>query len=230
MAIKCVAIDDDPQALQLMKAYIEKSPSLKLVQVFEDPVTAAEFLRNHPADLVFIHIQMTNVNGLDLVRSLANKPMIIFTTAHRKFAFEGFELQAVDHLLKPVSFERFSKAVAKAEEYFKFKNSVAAEEEFLYVYSEYKLLKIHLNDIEFIESLEDYVRIHLTNQKPVLSLMPLKRVLQKLPAAKFQRVHRSYIVSINKIKSVINKKIVLAAAEVPVSDSYLDVVRKLKKT
>lgn len=230
MAIKCVAIDDDPQALQLMKAYIEKSPSLKLVQLFEDPVTAAEFLRDHPADLVFIHIQMTNVNGLDLVRSLANKPMIIFTTAQRKFTFEGFELQAVDHLLKPVGFERFSKAVAKAEEYFKFKNSMASEEEFLYVYSEYKLLKIHLNDIEFIESLEDYVRIHLTNQKPVLSLMPLKRVLQKLPAAKFQRVHRSYIVSVNKIKSVVNKKIVLAAAEVPVSDSYLDVVRKLKKT
>ena len=156
--------------------------------------------------------------------------MIIFTTAHRKIAFEGLELQAIDYLLKPVSFERFTKVVAKAEEYYKFKNAAASQDEYLFVYSEYKLIRIDLNEIEFIESLEDYVRIHLTNGKPILSLMPLKRVLQKLPQEKFQRVHRSYIVSVNKIKGVNNKRIILAAAQVPVSDSYLDVVRKLKKT
>lgn len=230
MAIKCVAIDDEPLALQLMKAYIEKAPSLQIVQIFDNAVSAAEFLRLHPVDLLFVDIQMPDINGLDLVRSIENKPMIIFTTAHLKFAFEGFELQAVDYLLKPVDFERFSKAVAKAEEYFKFKNAAASNDEYLYVYSEYKLVKIDLNEIEFIESLEDYIRIHLTSDKPVLSLMPLKRVLQKLPAGKFQRVHRSYIVSVNKIKGVNNKKIILAAAQVPVSGSYLDVVRKLKKT
>ena len=230
MAIKCVAIDDEPLALQLMKAYIEKSPALQLVQVFEDAITAAEFLRMHPVDLLFVDIQMPDVNGLDLVRAIENKPMIIFTTAHRKFAFEGFELQAIDYLLKPISFERFTKDVAKADEYYKFKNTAVSQDEYLFVYSEYKLIKIDLNDIEFIESLEDYVRIHLTNGKPILSLMPLKRVLQKLPKEKFQRVHRSYIVSVNKIKGVNNKRIILAAAQVPVSDSYLDVVRKLKKT
>ncbi|MBL7699881.1 MAG: response regulator transcription factor [Chitinophagaceae bacterium] len=229
MAIKCVAIDDEPLALQLMKAYIEKTPALQLAQVFEDALSASEFLRSHPVDLLFIDIQMPDINGLDLVRALEDKPMIIFTTAHKKFAFEGFELQAMDYLLKPVSFERFTKAVSKAEEYFKFKNSGAGQEEYLYVYSEYKLLRIDLNDIEFIESLEDYVRIHLTNEKPILSLMPLKRVLQKLPADRFKRVHRSYIVSVNKIKGVNNRRIMLSAAEVPVSDSYLDVVRKLKK-
>jgi DNA-binding LytR/AlgR family response regulator len=230
MAIKCVAIDNEPLALQLMKAYIEKMPALQLVQVFEDAVSAAEFVKMHPVDLLFVDIQMPDFNGLDLVRAIENKPMVIFTTAHRKFAFEGFELQAIDYLLKPVSFERFTKAVAKAEEYYKFKTSVASNEEYLYVYSEYKLVKIDLNEIEFIESLEDYVRIHLTSGKPVLSLMPLKRVLQKLPPEKFQRVHRSYIVSVNKIKGVNNKRIILAAAQVPVSDSYLDVVRRLKKT
>jgi DNA-binding LytR/AlgR family response regulator len=230
MGIKCVAIDDEPVALQLMKAYIEKSPALQLVQVFEDAISAAEFLRMHPVDLLFVDIQMPNVNGLDLVRAIENKPMIIFTTAHRKIAFEGFELQAIDYLLKPVSVERFTKAVAKAEEYYKFKNTAASQDEYLFVYSEYKLTKIDLNDIEFIESLEDYVRIHLTNGKPILSLMPLKRVLQKLPQEKFQRVHRSYIVSVNKIKGVNNKRIILAAAQVPVSDSYLDAVRKLKET
>lgn len=230
MAIKCVAIDDEPLALQLMKAYIEKTPVLQLIQVFGDAISASEFLRKHPVDLLFIDIQMPDINGLDLVRALENKPMIIFTTAHRKFAFEGFELQAIDYLLKPVSFDSFTKAVAKAEEFYKFKNSGAGQEEYLYVYSEYKLIKIDLNDIEFIESLEDYVRIHLTDEKPVLSLMPLKRVLQKLPPEKFKRVHRSYIVSVNKIKGVNNRRIILSAAEVPVSDSYLDVVRKLKKT
>jgi two-component system, LytTR family, response regulator len=230
MAIKCVAIDDETLALQLMKGYVEKTPALQLVQVFEDAVSAAEFLKMHPVDLLFVDIQMPDFNGLDLVRALENKPMVIFTTADRKFAFEGFELQAIDYLSKPVSFDRFTKAVAKAEEYYKFKMSVASNEEYLYVYSDYKLVKIDLNEIEFIESLEDYVRIYLTSGKPVLSLMPLKRVLQKLPHEKFQRVHRSYIVSVNKIKGVNNKRIILAAAQVPVSDSYLDVVRKLKKT
>ena len=230
MAIKCVAIDDEPLALQLIKAYIEKTPSLQLLQVFEDAVSADEFLQMHPIDLLFADIQMPDFNGLDLFRALESKPMIIFTTVHRKFAFEGFELQAIDYLLKPVSFDRFTKAVAKAEEYYKFKNSAASNEEYLYVYSEYKLIKIDLNEIEFIESLEDYIRIHLTSGKPILSLMPIKRVLQRLPPEKFQRVHRSYIVSVNKIKGVNNKRVILAAAQVPVSDSYLDVVRKLKKT
>jgi two-component system LytT family response regulator len=229
MAIKCVVIDDEPLALQLMKAFIEKTPSLQLVQVFKDAVPAFEFVKMHPADLLFVDIQMPDFDRLELVRSIENKPMVIFTTAHLTFAFEGFESQAVDYLLKPVIFERFTKAVAKAEEYYKFKNSIASNEEYLYVYSEYKLVKIDLNEIEFIESLEDYIRIHLTAGKPVLSLMPLKRVLQKLPPEKFQRVHRSYIVSVNKIKGVNNKRIILAAAQVPVSDSYLDVVRKLKK-
>ena len=230
MVIKCVAIDDEPKALQLMKAYIEKTPALHLVQVFEDEVSSVEFLRLYPVDLLFVDIHTFDINGLDLLRAIENKPMIIFTTAHRKFTFEGFELQAIDYLLKPVSFERFIKAVSKAEEYYKFKNSDASNDEYLYVYSEYKLVKIHLNDIEFIESLEDYVRIHLTSGKPVLSLMPLKRVLQKLPSEKFQRVHHSYIVSVNKIKGVNNKRIILAAAQVPVSDSYLDVIRKFKRT
>lgn len=230
MAIKCVAIDDEPLALQLMKAYIEKSPALQLLRVFEDAVKAKEFLKMNPVDLLFVDIEMPDINGLDLVRAIENKPMIIFTTAHRKFAFEGFELQAIDYLLKPVSFERFTKAVAKAEEYYKFKNKSASQDEYLFVYSEYKLTKIDLNEIEFIESLEDHTRIHLTNGKPILSLIPLKRVLQKLPQGKFQRVHRSYIVAVNKIKGVNNKRIILAAAQVPVSDSYLDVVRNLKKT
>lgn len=229
MAIKCVAIDDEPLALQLMKAYIEKIPALQLVQVFEDAVSASEFLHHHPVDLLFADIQMPAFKRLQPVRSINNSPMMIFTTTHPKLAFEGFEVQAIDYLLKPVTFERFASAVAKAEEYHKFKSATAENEQFLYVYSQYKLVKIDLNDIEFIESLEDHVRIHLSDGRPVLSLMPFKRVLQKLPPEKFQRVHHSYIVSINKIQGVDKKRVILAAAQVPVSDSYLNKVRRFKK-
>lgn len=200
-----------------------------MIQVFEDAITAAEFLREHKTELIFADIQMPDINGLDLVRSLDYKPMIIFTTAHRKFAVEGFELDAIDYLLKPVSFDRFTKSVNKATEYHRYKNSAEAEDEFLYVYSEYKLIKININEIEYIESLEDYIRIHMTHFKPVLSLMPLKKVLEKLPAGKFERVHRSYVVALNKIKSLGNKKLMLSSAEIPVSDSYADIFKKLKK-
>jgi two-component system LytT family response regulator len=229
MAIRCIAIDDEPLALQLLKAYASKIPALLLIQIFEDAVSAMEFIRQHPVDLLFVDIQMPDISGLDLVRNLENKPMIIFTTAHKKFAFEGFELDAVDYLLKPFSLERFSKAVSKAEEYFHYRNAPPVKEEFLYVYAEYKLVKINLNEIEYIESLEDYIRIHLLQSKPILTLMPLKKILEKLPPVLFQRVHRSYIVAVRQIKSVTNKKIMLASTEVPVSDSYLDVIRKLKK-
>lgn len=227
--IKCIAIDDEPLALQLIKAYIQKTPALQLIQVFEDALSAAGSLRENQVDLLFIDIQMPDITGLDLVRSLQSPPMIIFTTAYRKFAVEGFELSAVDYLLKPISFDRFTKAVNKALEFYNYKHAPEQEEAFLYVYSEYKLIKININEIEYIESLEDYIKIHMTHFKPVLTLMPLKKVLEKLPHEKFERVHRSYIVALNKIKSVGNKKLSLSNAEIPVSDSYLDVIRKLKK-
>jgi two-component system, LytTR family, response regulator len=230
MPITCACIDHEPLALQLMKTHVEKTPALQLLQVFDDAITAAAFLKDNPVDLLFADIQMPDVAGLDVLRALDNKPMIIFTTAHRKFAFEGFELQTIDYLLKPVSFDRFTRAVAKAEAYYKFRNSESPSQEFLYVHSEYKLKKIDLNEIEFIESLEDYIRIHLTDEKPILALISLKRVIQKLPPEKFQRVHRSYIVSVNKIRGVNNKRIILASSQVPVSDSYMDIVRKLKKS
>jgi DNA-binding LytR/AlgR family response regulator len=230
MRINCIAIDDEPLALELIRAYIIKTPSLHVLRLFEDALSAGEYLRSNTVDLVFIDIQMPDISGLDLVRSLQNKPMIIFTTAHKKFAFEGFELEAIDYLLKPISFDRFSKAVTKAADYFQYKNSPSVNEEYLYVYSEYKLIKINVNDIEYIESLEDYVKIHLNHFKPVMSLMTLKKIFEKLPSDKFERIHRSYIVAINKIQAIANKKVILANIELPVSDSYLNVIRKLKKS
>lgn len=231
MSIKCIAIDDEPPALVLLRQYIAQCPGLQLLQTFDDAITGSEFLRQNPVDLLFIDINMPDITGLDLVRSLEEKPMIIFTTGHKKFAMDGFELDAADYLLKPISFERFSKAVNKATEYFEYrKKSKTEETENLFVYSEYRMVKISLTDIEYIESLEDYIRINLTTGKPVMTLMTMKKVLEKLPTGKFKRIHRSYIVAVDKVKSILNRKArLISGAELPISDSYLDFITGWKK-
>jgi two-component system, LytTR family, response regulator len=231
MPLKCVAIDDEPLALELIKNYVAKFPELELLQTFDDAISGAEFIRNIPVDVLFIDINMPDITGLDLVRSLEKRPVIIFTTAHKKFAVDGFDLDAVDYLLKPISFERFSKSVTKAVEYARYKNKGENEaSEYLFVYSEYRLIKIPLPDIEYIESLEDYIKIHLLNAKTILTLIPLKKVLEKLPAEKFKRIHRSYIVAVDKVNSVLNRKVRLASStELPVSDSYSHFINEWKK-
>jgi two-component system, LytTR family, response regulator len=157
--------------------------------------------------------------------------MVIFTTAHKKFAIDGFELDAIDYLLKPVSFERFEKAVNKAIDYFEYRKKSAADlPDSLFVYAEYRMIKIPLIDIEYIESLEDYIKIHIRNEKPVMTLLTMKKVLEKLPEPAFRRIHRSYIVAVSKIKSVLNRKVMLASgAELPVSDSYANFITEWKK-
>lgn len=228
--LKCIAIDDEPLALRLIARYVHQFPELQLVQTFEDAVSGGEYLKNSPVDLLFLDINMPDISGIQLARSLEIKPMIIFTTAYKKFAFEGFELEALDYLLKPIDAKRFAKAVEKAIEYFKYKNAAPEKQETsLYVYSEYRMIKINLDDIEYIESMEDYIKIHQQNAKTILTLMPLKKVLEKLPADKFQRIHRSFIVAVDKIRSIHNRKIQLASAELPVSETYMDFVRKWMK-
>ncbi len=231
MIMKCVAIDDEPPALQLMQKYIADHPGLQMIQTFDDAISAAEFLKQAAIDLLFVDINMPDITGLDLVRSLEQKPMIIFTTAYSKFAIDGFELDAVDYLLKPISFERFSKAVAKAKEYFNYrKKPEALTADSLMVFSEYQLIKIKFSRIEYIESLDDYIRIHLIGEKPIMTLMTLKSVLEKLPGTQFKRIHRSYIVCIDQIRSVLNRKIKLSSeVELPLSETYADVIKNWKK-
>ena len=224
MQLKCVAIDDEPLALELIRAYISKFPELKLLQTFEDAISGAEFLRQNAVDLLFIDIHMPDISGIDLVRSLQEKPIIIFTTAYKKFAFEGFELDALDYLVKPIDFERFSRAIHKAKEFYQYRNSKStAENENIFVYSEYRQVKISLIDIEYIESLDDYIKIHFSNADPIMSLMTLKKIIEKLPPTQFKRIHRSYIISLKKVKSVLNRKVQLSSStELPVSDTYAD--------
>jgi two-component system LytT family response regulator len=231
MRLKCIAIDDEPLALELIGEYAAKFPGLEMIQIFDDAITGAEFLRKNDIDLLFIDINMPDITGLDLVRSLEKKPLTIFTTAFKNFALEGFELEAIDYLLKPIDFERFKKAVNRAIEFFQYRQSSRPETQAsLFVRSEYRMIKIDLDEIEFIEGLEDYIKIHLSDNKPVLTLMTLKAVLEKLPSAKFKRIHRSYIVPVDKVRSILNRKVKLSSGtELPVSNNYLGFIEEWMK-
>jgi two-component system LytT family response regulator len=232
MSLKCVAIDDEPLATELISTYISRFPDLELLQTFEDAVSGAEYLQKTPVDLLFLDINMPDISGIDLARALDKRPMIIFTTAYKQFAYEGFELEAIDYLLKPIDFERFSKAIDKAMEYHNFKHNElpATEDASIYVHSEYRMVKIVLKHIEYLESMEDYVKIHLENSPPVLTLMPLKKMLEKLPTNDFKRIHRSFIVPVKRVRSVQNRKVKLTTVELPISGSYSEQVKEwLKK-
>jgi len=229
--MKCIAIDDEPLALDLLRKYISGFPALQLMETFDDAVEGAKYLNSNQIDLLFIDINMPDLSGLDLVAGLERKPMVIFTTAHKKFALEGFELEALDYLLKPISIERFEKAVNKATALFELKKTAKTDiAETIIVRSEYKVVKIELTDIEFIEAMEDYIKIHLlSTTHPVLTLMSLKGILELLPAGKFSRIHRSYIVPDASVRSIQNKKLkLITEKELPVSDSYLDFIEKWK--
>lgn len=229
MQLRWVAIDDEPLALTVLQEYAKKFPTLHLVQSFTDAIAGAEFLRQHPVDLLFIDINMPDISGINLVRALVNKPMVIFTTAYKQFALEGFELDAVDYLLKPIAPERFEKAVQKAIEYFRFKSGLREEKpDALFVRSGYELVKVNLADIEYIESLEDYLKIHRTTGKPVMTLMTVKAILEKLPPQDFQRIHRSYVIALRQVRAIANKKVRLQTIELPLSDRYATFINEWK--
>lgn len=227
MPLKCIAIDDEPLALELISSYVNRLPEVQLLHTFEDAISGAEFLSATAVDLLFLDINMPDISGIDLARALKNKPMIIFTTAYKQFAFDGFELEAVDYLLKPIDFDRFAKAVNKAIEIKKYRTALdsSAHEAFIYVHSEYRMIKIMLREIEYIESMEDYIKIHLATEKTVLTLMPLKKVMEILPDQQFKRIHRSYIVPLSRVRSVQNKKVQLTDVVLPIGESYAEQVK-----
>jgi DNA-binding LytR/AlgR family response regulator len=226
MAIRCVAIDDEPLALKLIESYTTRFPELKLVQTFSDAIAGLEFLKQSPCDLLFVDINMPDINGIDLIRSLQVRPMIVFTTAYKKFAVDSYDLDAVDYLLKPIELERFARAVKKAVEYHKYKSTFEKNESnVLFVRSEYQLVKIYFDEIEYIESVEDYLKINLREGRPVMTLMTLKGLLEKLPADQFKRIHRSYIIPLSKVKSVVNRKVRLSSIELPIGDRYINFVQ-----
>jgi DNA-binding LytR/AlgR family response regulator len=225
--ISVVAIDDEPLALQLVAGYIEKTPDLSLSGQFDNPVDASEFLRENKVDLIFVDIQMPDLSGIEFTRLLEKGPKVIFTTAYEKYALEGYKLEIVDYLLKPFSYEEFLDAVRKARNLISLEQKAATRvevnNEFLFLKSDYKIKRINFDDILYIEGLKDYVKVYTrSNPKPVLSLTTLKLLESKLPAGKFMRVHRSYIVNLGKIDTIERSRIVFDKTYIPVSDQYKD--------
>jgi two-component system, LytTR family, response regulator LytT len=223
--INTIAIDDEPLALQLISGYIEKTPGLKLLGQFDNPFDAIEFMDNATVDLIFIDIQMPDLSGIELTRSMVKGPKVIFTTAFEKYALEGFKLDVTDYLLKPFSYEEFLHSVQKVQRLIKLEqtslNQVDANNEFLFLKSEYKIKRINFNDILYIEGLKDYVKVYIRNvPKPILSLTSLKLLETKLPESTFMRVHRSFIVNLSKIDTIERGRIIFGKAYIPISDQY----------
>jgi DNA-binding LytR/AlgR family response regulator len=226
--IKCIALDDEPLALQIIKEYAANVPFIQLSGTFTDPDEAKEWIEQNEVHLLFLDIQMPDVNGLQFYKALSKKPLVIFTTAYSEFAVEGFNVDALDYLLKPFELERFLRAVTKANEYIEFLSSQEMQMASIFVKVDYQLMKINLKEIELIEGLDDYIRITIP-PRPVLTLMTLKGLLEKLPSKEFIRIHRSYIVPINKIESFGKTKVKVAGKEIPIGSSYTEVYQQLLK-
>ncbi len=233
--IRCLAIDDEMLALELIEDNIKKVPFLELVQTCRSSMEAMEILRTRPIDLLFLDIQMPDISGIQLLKSLHHKPIVILTTAFSNYATEGFDLDVIDYLLKPYSFERFLKAVNKVREYIDLRDRASnqsnakesvSSSNFLFVKADYKLYKINLNDIQYIEGLKDYVKIYV-NEKPIVTQMSMKALEEKLPPRDFIRVHRSFIVAFNKIDFIQKQMLTIGKKEIPVSEHYRDQLFKI---
>ncbi len=229
--IRCIAIDDEPLALKQMENYIEQTPFLETVALCESAFEAMEELQKSPVDLMFVDINMPDLSGMEFVKSLEHKPLIVFTTAYSEYAIEGFKVDALDYLLKPITYADFLRAANKANKRIQ-ESTPAAEtlnlkEKQLYIKSEHRILKIELSDIKYIEGMREYVRIHLIHEKPVMTLLSMKKLEEALPGDSFMRVHRSYIVNLNRITTIERSRIVYDNdVYIPVSEQYKEAFKR----
>lgn len=225
MILKCAIVDDEPLALELLKSYVKKTPVLELNGAYSSAIEAMKMLPDNPVDLLFLDIQMPELNGLEFSHMVPEDTRIVFTTAFGQYALDGYKVNALDYLLKPISYTDFLQSLNKAVQWFDRKrgtdNESTDKPDFIYVKSDYKLIQISLKDILYIEGLKDYVKIHLEGEsRPILSLTSLKALEEKLPTDRFIRVHRSYIVQKQKIKVIDKARIVFGKEYIPVSESY----------
>ncbi len=232
--LKCIAIDDEPLALRQISAYISKIPYLELVTTFNNAIEAQVYLAGQPIDLVFVDINMPDLNGVDFVRSLAHRPMVIFTTAYSEYAIEGFKLDAVDYLLKPFGFADFSRSAAKAHALYELRQNQRPasqkevseaepkDKEYISVKADYKVSLVRIADIVYLESEGEYVRMHLADGSTITTLFRLKNMEAALPADSFMRVHRSYIVNLRAIKAYVKGRIFLNDNDeyIPIGENY----------
>lgn len=226
----CLAIDDEPLALDLLEDNIHKISYLKLMKKCSSALEANEFLQQQPVDLLLLDIQMPGLSGIQFIQGLSKiPPMVIFITAYEKYALDGYNLDVVDYLLKPVSFERFLKAVNKAQDKFNARSPTPpSSPDYLFVNSEYNLVRIDFNDIAYVEGLRDYVKIFLMSAtRPVITRLSMKSMEEKLPSNNFVRVHKSFIVSLNKMTSIRKGRISILKAQIPISEHFKENIYKL---
>jgi DNA-binding LytR/AlgR family response regulator len=228
--MKCIAVDDEPLALALLQDNIRQVPGLELVATCRTAMEALTVLNEKEVDLIFLDIQMPGLTGLQLLQSLSVRPMVILITAYEKYALEGFNLDVIDYLVKPVPFERFLKACNKAVDFYKLKKNVPSESntwpEYFFVHAEYGLVKIVFSEIRLIEGLKDYLKIHLGETKPLIIRMSLKSIEEKLPPGKFFRIHKSYIIAVSHITTIRRNSVFLGDLELPLSELYKDDLMK----
>lgn len=223
--IKCITIDDEPLALKQMVNYIEKTPFLELNASFYNAFSAIDYLQKNEVDLMFVDINMPDLSGIDLVKTLAHAPKVIFTTAYSEYAMDGFKVDALDFLLKPISYTDFLKSANKAQVWFGKTDleapSIKTDDQFLLIKSEHKIVRINLSDIKYIEGMREYVRFHLCNQKPIMTLLSMRKVEKSLPKEMFMRVHRSYIVNLSRINIIERMRIIFdEKVYIPVGEQY----------
>ena len=219
--IIAIAIDDEPPALQVVENFCRKAGFIELVRTFTKPNEAVKYLGKFPADLLFLDIRMPSVSGIEVSRLIPKDIMVIFTTAYSEYAVEGFNVNAVDYLLKPFTYDRFLQAVNKANDFYNFyHHQESALQQFMFIRADYSLIKIMLEDILYVEGLDDYLKIFLKDRKPVVARLTMKGMLEKLPASDFVRVHRSFIVPVKRIERLRNKSLLVAGREIPVGSSY----------
>jgi len=232
--LTCIAVDDEPLALGLVASFIDKTPFLTLVGRFSSAVEALEIVHQQEIDVIFLDIQMPDLTGIELARVIETSgsrgPRIIFTTAFNQYALDGFRVDALDYLLKPFNYEEFLRAASKAKAYVELVQKAAAgavaevKDEYLFLKVEYQLVRISYEDILYMEGLKDYVKVHLkSDTKPILSLTSLKALEEKLPPSRFMRIHRSFIVNLDKIAAVTRNSIQIGATTIPVSDQYKEI-------
>lgn len=227
--MKCVIIDDEPLAVDLLKDFVSKVDSLELVSTFNNAIDAVSFINQTNIDLIFLDIEMPHFSGIEFLNTIEKKPLIIFTTAYSDYAVEGFNLGAVDYLVKPIPFHRFLKSVVRAQQIFNPATAAQSisenitsesEQDFMFVRAEYENVKMNFSDILFIEGLKDYVKIYTTDNKFTLTLISLIKLENLLSSKGFSRIHRSYIINIKHVKSIQKNKVLISDKRIPISESY----------
>lgn len=227
--IRCIIIDDEPLALQQMEGYVKNIPYLELVAACQSAIEANEILENDKIDAMFCDINLPELNGLDFVKSLENPPMVVFTTAYSEYAVEGFQLNAIDYLLKPFGFDDMKRASDKIKARYDALRTLQEvsqidEDDAIFLKTEYKIVRINISHIRYVEAMSEYLRIYLVDySRPIIVLMSMKKMEERLPSRSFMRVHRSYIINLKNIKEVSKNRIVLDEdIDVPIGDSYRD--------